>query len=203
MTDHSSGMPGGAHHYHFYNLRVLPQIINGVRVLKGVEANIMDFNGRLDVDDELLSELDLVIASFHPPCIEAGSTSDHTRTLSSVCENPRVHIIGHPGDSQYGFDLLEIVRASKATSTLLEINNTSLTPASFRPGGKKIIKEILTLCALEETPVVLGSDAHFSSDVGRFTEALALIQDVGFPEELIVNFSVKSFSKYVPSLIEQ
>jgi putative hydrolase len=50
MTDHSSGMPGGAHHYHFYNLRVLPQIINGVRVLKGVEANIMDFNGRLDVD---------------------------------------------------------------------------------------------------------------------------------------------------------
>ncbi|MCL2388696.1 MAG: PHP domain-containing protein, partial [Defluviitaleaceae bacterium] len=49
ISDHAPGMPGGAHIYHFSNLWSLPEIINGVRVFKGAECNIMNINGDLDL----------------------------------------------------------------------------------------------------------------------------------------------------------
>ena len=69
-TDHTSGMPGGAHDFHFANLKSIPEEMYGVRLLKGAETNIVDYEGNLDVEDELLRGLDIVIASLHPPCIE-------------------------------------------------------------------------------------------------------------------------------------
>ena len=52
------------------------------------------------------------------------------------------------------------------------------------------IREILRLCMRYETPVVVGTDAHHTSGVGQFGEALAALEDTGFPEELVANTSL-------------
>jgi len=96
ITDHAPSLPGGAHLYHFYNIRVLPDTISGVRILKGAEANILDYRGTIDLNDDVMSNLDLVIASLHPPCLEFGTEIEHTRTLVEAMKNPKVNIIGHP-----------------------------------------------------------------------------------------------------------
>jgi putative hydrolase len=197
MTDHTPAMPGGAHLFHFYNLRILPPIIDGIRVLKGAETNIVDYKGKIDLEEEALETLELVIASLHPPCLKFGTEIEHTRTLIKAMENPLINVIGHPGDVRYNFDIKEVVAASKATGTLLEVNNSSLKPTSFRPGGDIFIKRIFEECLREEVPVIMGSDAHFSADVGNFTEAGALLRKMDYPEELILNRSVESFLKYI------
>ena len=56
---------------------------------------------------------------------------------------------------------------------------------------------MLELCREYEQPVIMNSDAHVFSDVGRRDFSEALIREIGFPEELIVNRSVAAFKEYL------
>ncbi len=196
-TDHGPAMPGGAHIYHFHNLRVVPEFIHGVKILKGVEANIINYKGELDIPNELLSEMELVIASFHNPCINPGSVFECTNSLLKIVENPNVHIIGHPEDRRYSFDLKSVIEAAKENKVLLEVNNSSLLPTTFREGSREGLIKILEECGKQDASIVLGSDAHHTSSVGRFDVALKLINEIGFPEKLIVNSSSEDFLTYI------
>ena len=75
ITDHGLKMPGAPHWYHFTNLISLPRVIQGVEVLRGVEANILDSEGNIDMPEAVISEyLDIVLAGFHDGTGYAGST---------------------------------------------------------------------------------------------------------------------------------
>ena len=81
LTDHAPGMKDTTGHAYFANLHVLPEKLHGVRLLRGIELNIMDYNGTVDMDDKVLSRLDLGIASLHVPCIRPGSRKENTAAL--------------------------------------------------------------------------------------------------------------------------
>jgi putative hydrolase len=80
---------------YFGNLNDLPDIIEGVRVLKGVEANIMDFDGHLDMNDDILGRLELVVASMHGGIMPTGTVDECTAAWLAVAENPNVDIPDH------------------------------------------------------------------------------------------------------------
>ena len=193
LTDHAPGMKDTTGHAYFANLHVLPEKLHGVRLLKGIELNILDFEGRVDMDDRVLSRLDLAIASLHMPCIAPGSRKENTRALLKVMENPYVDIIGHPGDPRYDVDFREVFRQAKETGTLLEVNNASLVPGGFRDGSQENVKDILRMSMEEGISVVLGSDAHFYTGIGDFAHAQAILKEVGFPEELVLNTDPQRF----------
>lgn len=187
MTDHTSGLPGGAHDFHFNNLGVLPREMYGVKVLRGAETNIISFDGEIDAPKEVTRGLDVVIASYHPPCIRFGEKEEVTRGFIGAMENERVHIIGHPGDARYPFDHEELVKASLRTGTLLEINNASLRPGSFRPGVRENLIEMLKYCNQYDVPIIANTDTHISFQVGDFTETISFLESIQFPEALILN----------------
>ncbi len=187
ITDHSPGMPGSTHLFHFANLKVIPNELYGVKLLRGVEANIINYEGEIDMPEGILSSLDMVIASLHPPCIEFADEETVTACIEKVMKNPYVNIIGHPGDNRYPMNWERIVKSSKETGTLLEVNNASLKPGSFRPGVRENLIMILKYCKQYEVPVVLGSDAHFYTAIGEFKEAIELFEEIDFPENLVLN----------------
>jgi len=195
ITDHSPGMPGGPHVFHFYNLRILPLEIEGVRILRGAEVNIIDKTGTIDLIDEVIDLLDIVIASLHPPCIKP--TGDMTEAILGAMANPAVSIIGHPGDDRYPFDIPRIVRASGETGTLLEVNNSSLLPTSFRLGGPEIIRKVVLECKKQGVPLVAGSDAHVHTAVGDFAAVTQLMRETDFPDSLLVNKHRQGLEKYL------
>ena len=195
-TDHGPAMPGGAHLYHFHNLRIIPEYLYGVRILRGIEANIVNYLGELDINIDTLKQLDVVIASFHAPCIGTSNLKRTTDALLNLMENPYVDIIGHPEDRRYSFDVKSVVKAAKKNKKLLEVNNSSLLPTSFREGCREGYIKILEECAAEDLPIIMGSDAHHTSSVGRFDMALGLINEIDFPKELIMNSSGEKFLKY-------
>ena len=199
ITDHTPAMPGGAHIFHFSNLRIIPREMYGVCILKGAETNIIDYEGNIDLPEEILSELDMAIASLHPPCISfEGATKEKvTRCLEKVMENPYINIIGHPGDSRYPLDMERLVKKAKATKTLLEVNIASLKPTSYRPGVRENLIEMLGYCVKYEAPIVLGSDAHFFLDVGAFDEGVMLLKEIYFPEHLVINTDKQQLLAYI------
>ena len=197
MTDHAPKMPGSANQLHFVNLHVIPNNLYGVEILKGAELNIMDNTGKVDLHHEVLSNLDIAIASLHPPCIPIDRYKDYTETLVNTIKNPNINIIGHPGDPRYPFDIKTVVSAARDYNTLLEINNSSLSPDSYRAGSRDIIPEILKECKRQSLPVILGSDAHYFTYIGDFRYIQPILEAVDMPDELIINTSPDKFKKFV------
>ena len=200
MTDHAPSMPGSATQIHFNNLKVLPEKLYDVEILKGAELNIMDFEGTVDLNEYSLKKLDIAIASLHPPCINAGTIEENTNAYVKVCENKYVSILGHTGDPHYPFHIKEVIDACERTGTLIEINNSSLKPNGSRKGSELIMKDIALMCKKRGIPVVLGSDAHFYTEVGGFELCKKFLYEIDFPTELILNTSVEKFKKHIKNL---
>lgn len=70
VSEHARLMPGTCNELYFYNFKVLPKYVDGVRVLNGIEANIFDYAGSIDVEEPVLTKVDYIIASLHTPCIK-------------------------------------------------------------------------------------------------------------------------------------
>lgn len=187
-SDHSSGLPGGAIDDFFYNYKVLPKEFQGMRILRGVEANIMNHKGKLDVKTKLLKSLDYVIASLHQPCLAPAEAALNTEALIKTMENPFVGIIGHPDDSRYPLDYKKLVKAAAKWQVALEVNNSSLRPHASRQGAAENYQELLYWAVHYEVPVILDSDAHICFDVGELTLAEELIEETAFPHDLVVNY---------------
>lgn len=196
LTEHAVTMPGTCHDYYFENFHVIPREMYGVKLFLGVELNIMDENGTVDMSEKTLERMDIAIASIHPPCYKGEISKEAiTNAYMKAMENPRIHIIGHPDDARFPVDYEAIVKKAKETGTLIEINNSSLRPGSFRLGARENDKTILELCKKYQVMISLGSDAHFDLDLASYECAMELLEECDFPEELVVNTSVKKLEK--------
>ena len=193
FTDHGPAMPHTASDWFFGNLRMIPRQVEGVEILTGVELNILDTDGKIDLPQSMIERLAVVIASLHGPCIRPGSARENTQALIRAMENPAIKIIGHPCDPHYPLELEALVDAAARTGTFLEVNNHSLEPGSGRDGGDRDVLRMLELCKAARHPVVLGSDAHFHTAVGDFALAEGLLAQAGLPDELVLNIDIKRF----------
>lgn len=191
ITDHGPKMPGSAHPFFFHNLRVLPPEMNGVRLLKGIEANVLDVDGQMDMPDADLEKLDWVLASAHLPCMKSGTIEENTKAMIAVMKKSFVHAIGHPDDSRIPMDADELARAAVSTGTLIEMNNSSLLPTAFRIGAQDNYLHIMEACVKHGAQLVVNTDAHIRYALGDFDAAISLLESVGFPEELIANTSAE------------
>lgn len=197
ISDHAPAMPGSAYIFHFQNLHVLPREVDGMRILRGAELNILSAKGHVDISEANMEVLDYAVASLHPPCFNSGSKKDSTRAIIHAMEHKKVKVIGHPDDDRYPLDYEEVVKASKELGVLLEVNNSSLNPAGFRVNSKENVVRFLELCDKYNVPVICNSDAHISYDVGNFDFCRAVIDEIGFPKELLINTDPAKFLEYI------
>jgi putative hydrolase len=194
LTDHGPALAGTPHPYHFGNLRILPARLNGVRLYKGVEANIMDMEGSLDLETGFLAKLDFVMAGFHRECFVPRGMEDNTRALVAALRNPLVDAVSHPGNPEFPVDPAAVVAAARECGKAIEINSGSFR---IRIGSDRNCLDFARLCARTGTRIVCGSDAHFSGDVGRLSAAKAVLKEAGVPRELVANASLRSFDAFL------
>ena len=188
-SDHGSTMTGGPAEYFFHNLKVVPREMDGVKILRGMEANILDVNGNIDeLDSKALDGLDYLIASLHIVCIEPSTKEDNTMAILNVMDKEKVKIIGHPDDARYELDYEAIVKKAKEKNILLEVNNSSLSPNTSREGARENILKYLELCKEYGVRIIMGTDSHICYDIGVFQYAEAIIEEANFPKELVINY---------------
>lgn len=189
QTDHGPAMPGGPHAFHIGNQRVLPDVIEGIRVLKGVEANIVNFDGRLDIEPRYLRNLEFVLASLHDVCLMPGNRDENTRALIGAMQNKAVDAIGHSGNPAFPIHIEAFVKAAKEHDIMIEINNSSF--GKSRVGSRENCEEIARVAKAYGVKMIAGSDAHIRYDLGRFDYAKEVFQRLDIPESLIMNTSAE------------
>lgn len=197
ITEHAPAMPGSCQQMYFLNYRVLPRQYKSMTVLYGVELNILDYEGRVDLPDSILKEMDLVLASIHPPCFVSGSIQENTSAYIKAMKNPYINIIAHPDDSRFPVDYEKLVQAAKRYHVLLEVNNTSLSPMSYRQNARENYHTMLELCAAYQVPIVADSDAHVDVMAGEHKFAVKFLETEEFPESLIVNSNKDMLFEYI------
>lgn len=192
ITEHAPKMPGSTHLYYFQNLKVVPRKMYGIELLMGVELNIMDSDGTVDLPRSVIKEMDISIASLHTPCYKGEETKETiTKTLLTVMNNECVDIIGHPDDGRYTVDYDVLAKAAKETGTLLEVNNGSLRPGGFRQNTRENAIRMLECCKKYGTMVVLGTDSHIDVSIADYQYANEVLEAANFPEELVANTSLE------------
>ncbi len=134
ITDHSvssrvaNGLTPERLLAHMNEVRSINEEVSGIEVLAGSEVDILN-DGSLDFADDLLAQLDIVVASVH-----AGfnmSEADMTNRMVRAIENPFVNIIGHPTGRLlgrrpgYALNLDAVIQAAAEHRVVLEINSSS------------------------------------------------------------------------------
>jgi len=129
--------------------------VDGIELLAGSEVNILP-DGSLDYDDELLGELDWVIASVHTAF--SLSSDAMTARMIAAAEHPRVHALGHLTGRMierrrpYSLDVDAVLAACARTATLVEINSS--------PKRRDLNEVHARAAAAAGVGIVINSDAH-------------------------------------------
>ena len=194
ITDHGSGAPDSPPLSYFENLISLPNEVDGIQLYRGVEANIMDYEGNLDLPERVLKKLDIVIASFHKTCIKPGTVMEHTKAYLRIAENPYVDIIGHSGSVDFAYDYERVIPVFGKNHKLVEINAHTFI---CRKESIENCKKIALLCKRFCVPVIVNSDAHSEFEVGQCKKAEAMLMELDFPEELVVNSEQERIKSYL------
>jgi putative hydrolase len=193
LTEHGPALQGLPHPYYFSNLKVIPNNLNGVLFFCGVELNITDSSGGVDLTPKYLRSLDFVMAGFHDACFEPGTEENNTKALIAAIANPLVDGISHPGNGLFPVNYEEVVRAAVQYGKTLEINNSSF---KVRKGSNENCRELARLCKNYGALVSCGSDAHYKDDVGNVTTALSVIEEAGIQPEKVINSSLERFLEF-------
>ena len=195
ITDHGPSVPQGAHPWYFWNLKVIPSVLDGVRLLKGCEANLsLDSENGLDLPDQILGWLDFVAVGFHPTTgFDKPDRTRNTEALLRVMAHPLVDQITHPGnEAEFPLDLDAIVAGAVRHNVILELNDHSFDPTSSRAGSGAREREFAEAAVAAGAPVSIGSDAHYALHIGHFESALAIAEEIGLTEDRVVNRSAES-----------
>lgn len=195
-TEHGPGINGTCDPIYFRNFTDAPRMLYGVEQLYGCEVNILA-GGKLSLGERELRLLDYGIAGIHGLCYESQGVTANTDNVIRCMEHPKIKFISHPDENVHPLDYKALVEAARATGTALEVNNASLRKPWLRPGCRDNYKVMLPLCMEYGVPVIVNSDAHDPDQVGELSLALALLEEIGFDENLILNNDVQKVKAFL------
>jgi len=159
ITDHSkavtvaNGMDEARTREHARKIRAAK--VGGIRILAGIEVDILK-DGRLDLADEVLAELDIVVASIHS--FMNMERAEITERMLAAIENPYVQIIGHPTGrillrrDAMAYDMESILDAARRRGVIMECNAA--------PDRLDLKDAYLRMAKDRGVRVVISTDAH-------------------------------------------
>ena len=186
-TDHFSSMlyPDYENIRHYQYLCVShtwPKEIEGVRLLQGCEADIVDLAGNLfGYDIPIAKNID---GDFYKDKKTLSLYERVTRKMDYVSAS--VHL----GRSGLPFEVDPVLLAAKERNKLIEINEHSLEDTNHCITRCRKIAE---RCAELGVSISISSDAHFATAIGKYDKVKKMLSEIHFPEELIATRSKESF----------
>ncbi len=189
ITDHSPGVLRGRYQDHSYLFRAQTEIdtlnrdyAGRLEILKGAEVDIRP-DGTLDLADEVLAQMDIVIASIHSAYDQPEEliTARYLKAIS----NPYVNIIGHPGGRLFPMvdvselDWDSIIPAAASHQVALEINSHKAQPLF----DERKVRQAAEMGAL----IVMDSDAHHTGMFADTRYGVFIARRAGLRKDHVIN----------------
>ncbi len=172
-------------------VRALNETLEGFELLIGTEANIMP-DGSIDYADDLLAQLDWVVASVHTSF--GMKEAEMTARMVAATEHPLVDAIGHATGRKietrqaYALDVHRLIESAAATGTMLEINSA---------GDRRDLNDIYARAAAEAgVRVLIDSDAHGTNTLSIVRWGVATARRAWLTADQVAN--TRSWEEFAP-----
>lgn len=170
-----------------------------IKVKLGLEANIVTVDGKLDIDEKVMNQLDIVLAGYHfgalPknilqgamihgtnflarhfPTVDRKARVINTQAVVEAIYKNKIDILTHPG-AKANIDTREVAKAAAQRGTMLEINSSH----------GYLTVDYIKIAMKEGAKFVINSDAHRPEDVGNVQAGIQRAMEAGLSVDQIVN----------------
>jgi len=196
ITEHAPGIPGTCHEFYFGNLNAVPRQFGDLQLRLGSEINVLN-DGSLSLKERQIQRIDYGIAGIHTLCYENEGKEKNTDNLISCMKHERIFFVSHPDDDNTPLNYERLVQASLDYHVALELNNSSLMNPKRRLNCVENYKTMLALCEKLHAPIIVSSDAHDPSMVANHSFALKFLEEIDFPDELVLNNDLEKVQKFL------
>ena len=168
ITDHSknlamaNGLDDKRAAAHIRKIRAAAKKISGIRMFAGIEVDILA-DGSLDLSDDVLAEMDIVIASVHSRFDQ--TPEQMTERLLKAVSNPNTSLLGHPTGrlllrrDAYQFDMEKVLQEAARRKVAMELN--------AYPDRLDLCDRHLRMAKERGVPIVINTDAHHTSHMEK------------------------------------
>lgn len=164
-----------------------------INILMGMECNILDDSGKIDMPEDLIHYFDYILAGYHfgskPTSLKSllhhldnlvtggrFSKEYNTRAVVNAMKKNKLLYITHPGDKGI-VDIEEVARVAEETGTGLEINGHH----------DRLNSEMIKKIENRKIKFYIGSDAHAPKNIGNFEKAYKIVEESGIDIDRIEN----------------
>lgn len=170
-----------------------------INILLGVEANVIGYDGTIDVDEEIIKFLDILLVGFHfgarPKSISDAykfyilnniskiskiaaekARNLNTQALINAMDRYDIDLITHPG-AKVDVNVKKLAKAAAKKGTALEINASH----------GQLTVEYIKIAMEEDVDFIISSDAHKPEDVGNVSAGIERAEKAGLPSNRIKN----------------
>jgi len=188
ITDHSknlafaNGLDDKRAVEHIARIREANKKIDGIKILAGIEVDILA-EGDLDLSDDVLAQMDIVIASVHS--VFNLEPEKMTERLIKAISNPNTSLIGHPTGrillrrDSYGFDMHTVLTAAAKHKVAMELNaypdRLDLCDAHLRQAKQHGVK------------IVINTDSHHTSHMDKIRFGVLQARRAWLTKEDVLN----------------
>jgi DNA polymerase (family X) len=188
ITDHSknlaftNGLDDKRALEHIQRIRSANATVNGIRILAGVEVDILA-DGSLDLSDSVLAEMDIVIASVHSHFNQ--TRAQMTERFLKAIANPNVSLIGHPTGrillrrDAYELDLDAILKAAAQHKVAMELNSY--------PDRLDLCDSHLRMAKRHGVKIVINTDSHHTSHMEKIRYGVLQARRAWLTREDVLN----------------
>ena len=173
-----------------------------IKILFGVEANIINHSGDIDIDDDMIELFDIILCGYHIGVIFSGlydlwnfffmniicrlsksltekQIEKNTSAVVNALNKNKIYILTHPGD-KIPVDMDKVSYAAQKNKTLLEISNHH----------SHLNTEEIKVAAKYEVSFVINSDSHIKDNIGGFENGLKAAKEAGLNTNRIINLEI-------------
>ncbi len=190
ITDHTPMIPGAMDWIYFINFLRQPDLdTDGFLMLKGLEADILDKEGTIEIPNRFLPQIDWLIVSIHDILLRDELSYESTTEMwQKVAKNPHVDMIGHSEMAEFLYDYDLVTKVFSENNKVVELNAGS---SIARPGNEGNLKKLALACMKNGTKVAVNSDAHSIYQLDGVNDVLSMLDEINFPQELVINSSME------------
>ncbi len=145
----------------------------------------------------MLNQLDYGIIGIHTICYSDCGREGNTEKLIQCLKHEKILFVSQPDDDHTPLDYSRLVVAAGENHVALEVNNSSFRKLDRRINCINNYRKMLEHCKKEGVYIIVSSDAHDPSRIADHALALSFLEEVGFPEELVLNADINRIKAFL------
>lgn len=187
LTDHGPSMEGTSGPIHFYMGNRSQKRVENLRLLWGMEANLLNGNGDIDLPEDADQRLDFVILGIHyfTPYTDLGKAKNTKALIRAIEKYPKIAFLAHPLHFSCDYEHGPVWEAALAHNVLLELNLSYMT--KYAVNGIHEFRKLVDFVKKHDSQFVVNSDAHFLHEIGDDSILDTYREQIGLDDSLIIN----------------